>query len=295
MIRSTRWKLIGAMLALATSGACSSLPLTPVVITATPDPRIIMITVTDTPVRETATPTTDPRAGAFGTLTAVAQNQIETSPTQIAVALQPTAASTIASTAGALPPSTLPAIPATTIVTNAPPTSAPPGPTATPNIFPTDTRMQIFIAQEDFQGGYMFWMQSTGNMWVLLPATLPNPGDTLTIPTNGQWRIYKDAYKEGEPESDPGLTPPEGRYQPRRGFGKLWRETSDLRTALGWATTPEFALSTSYVYQPGGYVNDAKQYVPGPGRHFLVTLGRTTFEFTEPAQGQQFGTWRKIG
>jgi hypothetical protein len=270
--------------------------LTPVVITATHDPRTIIITVTDPPV----TATTDPRAGAFATLTAVAQNPSnQASPTPAAAAIQPitnTETQPPSSTQGALPPSTLPAIPATIIATIVPPTIAPtiPNVTATPNIFPTDTRQQIFIAQEDFQGGYMFWMQSTGNVWVLLPANIPKPGDTLTPPNSGQWRIYKDTFKEGEPETDPSLTPPEGRFQPRRGFGKLWRETPELRTALGWATTPEFALSTSYVYQPGGKV-EGNQYIPGPGKHFLVTLGRNTFEFTEPEPGQAFGTWRKAG
>jgi hypothetical protein len=189
----------------------------------------------------------------------------------------------------------LPAVAATTVATNVPPATVAPGATQTPNVFPTDTRMQVFIAQEDFQGGYMFWMQSTGNMWVLLPATIPNPGDTFSLPNSGQWRIYQDTYIEGEPEVDSNLNPPEGKYQPRRGFGKLWRETPELRTALGWATTPEFALSTSYVYQPGGTVTDTRQYIPGPGKHFLVTLGRATFEFTEPAPGQPFGTWRKAG
>jgi hypothetical protein len=293
-------KRFGAIVALALLAGCGSLPLTPEIITATPDPRTIIITITDSP-------TADPRAGAFATLTAIAgtgQPVATTPATPVAVSTTaPDANTAVAAvnTPGAVPAASLPAIPATVIATSISPTPGSPvvatfnGPSPTPNAFPTDTRMQVFIAQEDFQGGYMFWMQSSGTMWVLLPEKLPNPGDALTIPTNGQWRIYKDEFAEGQPETDPALTPPEGRFQPRRGFGKLWRENPELRTALGWATTPEFALTTSYVYQPGGSVDGNGNYTPGPGKHFLVTLGRTTFEFTEPQPGQPFGTWRRVG
>jgi hypothetical protein len=162
--------------------------------------------------------------------------------------------------------------------------------------FPTDTNRQINIAQEDFQGGYMFWLQATREIWVLLPDPLPKPGDAITLPTAGQWRVYKDAYQDGEPEVDASLNPPSATlYQPRRGFGKLWRTTPELRNVLGWATTPEFALSTSYEYHPGGTINAQATYVPGPGRHVLISLSRNTFEFTEPAPGSPFGTWKRIG
>lgn len=38
-----------------------------------------------------------------------------------------------------------------------------------------------------------------------------------------------------------GLTPPPGRYEPQRGFGKVWRDFPEVREALGWATLPEAA------------------------------------------------------
>lgn len=276
-----------------TVSACNSLPLTPVVITATPDPRIIQITITNTPM----TPTLDPRAGAFATLTAVAGVPVGQPPTtQIA-----SAPTTEANTPGSIPTAaqTL-AIQSQVTQITAVPTSvratAAPGASPTTNPFPPDTRMQVFIAQEDFQGGYLFWIQTTGNFWVLLPATLPKKDDPKTVPSSGQWRIYKDTYKDTEPETDPSFVPPAGNlFQPKRGFGKLWRETPELRDALGWATTPEFALNTSYIYQPGGTVNDKGEYVPGPGKHILVSLGRNTFEFKEPAPGETFGTWKKVG
>ena len=35
------------------------------------------------------------------------------------------------------------------------------------------------------------------------------------------------------------IAPPEGRYQPIRGFGKVWRENPQVREQLGWAIAPE--------------------------------------------------------
>lgn len=57
-----------------------------------------------------------------------------------------------------------------------------------------------------------------------------------------------DLWREGDPESDPALTPPEGLYQPVRGFGKIWREGFELQERLGWATSPE--MTDSLTYQP---------------------------------------------
>ncbi|MDW8300656.1 MAG: hypothetical protein RML95_15095, partial [Anaerolineae bacterium] len=137
-----------------------------------------------------------------------------------------------------------------------------PLPSLTPTLsaFPTETRAQLFIAQQDFQNGYMFWISTRRVIWVLINT----PGN----PNTGEWRIYPDTFVDGEPEFDPNLMPPsENLFQPRRGFGKLWRTTPGLREALGWATTPEFALNTPYVYQPGGFIDANGNWVPGPGKH----------------------------
>lgn len=163
-----------------------------------------------------------------------------------------------------------------------------PLPSLTPTLsaFPTETRAQLFIAQQDFQNGYMFWISTRKIIWVLIAT----PGN----PNTGEWRIYPDTYVEGEPEFDPNLIPPsENLFQPRRGFGKLWRTTPGLREVLGWATTPEFALNTSYVYQPGGFIDANGSWVPGPGKHFITTLGRQTFALIESAEG--FGRWERVG
>lgn len=205
---------------------------------------------------------------------------------------------TIVITVTPAPPTNPP--PATNTTTPEPATAAPtlpPPPAATNTVepptptlsaFPTETRAQIYIAHQDFQNGYMIWISTTTPkvVWVLIKS----PDN----PNQGEWRIYQDTYADGEPEVDANLTPPSAdMYQPRRGFGKLWRETPGLRDALGWATTPEFALNTPYVYQPGGTVDAAGQYIPGPGKHFITTLGRQTFALIESPTG--FGRWERVG
>ena len=160
--------------------------------------------------------------------------------------------------------------------TNEQPTPVPatqtPAATPTVNNAPTPTITQIQVAEQVFENGRMFWLQPTGQIWVMI----------VTSEGRGDWQIYEDNFVEGEPESDPELVAPEGMEQPTRGFGKLWRENPGLREALGWAITPEFGFVTRYEYHPGG-TNDA----PEPGYHILLSLYEEAFRFNERNQ-----TWR---
>ncbi len=56
-----------------------------------------------------------------------------------------------------------------------------------------------------------------------------------------------DEFREGDPESDPAFSPPPGREQPLRGFGKVWREHADLRSAIGWALAKEEPASAAHL------------------------------------------------
>ncbi len=275
-----------ALLALA---ACNGQPTLIVMqVTNTPDPRVIEITVTNTGGAPAAVSNSPTGASSGPTQPAVIPtNGPLFTPSASVLPTTPSAASTQAVTA--VPPTAVPSVAVPAVVP-----SQINGPTATPNPMPTDTRTQMYIAQEDFQNGYMFWISSVTQIWVLLPAADTQAGQ---IPSHGQWQIFQDTYQNSEPETDPAIVPPASNlYQPRRGFGKLWRSNNTIRGALGWGTTPEFGLTTSYVYQPGGYVNSTtSQWVSGPGTHFLVTLSRQTFAFHEPQPGQQFGTWEKVG
>jgi hypothetical protein len=263
MLKAKTGVLIALALLLA---ACNTVPPTQVVlvISPTPDSRVIVVTVTPTSEQP-----------ATGQPTAQATVQVTPQPTLApTIGAVPTGQNTTP-TAVVLPP-TSGAIPAVTF-----------GPTPTLSAFPTEVRTQLYIAQQDFEHGYMFWISTAKVIWILYYG----PEDNSKA---GEWQSYSDTFVDGEQEMDPALTPPEGKYQPKRGFGKLWRNSPDIKSALGWATTPEFGLNTPYVYQAGGYLDSNNKYVPRPGKHFLTTLSRQTFALSEPEPPAVRGKWERV-
>ncbi len=151
---------------------------------------------------------------------------------------------------------------------------------ATPAM-PTPVVTQIQVAEQVFQNGRMFWLQPNTEIWVMVN----DEGTT----EHGRWLIYDDTFVEGEVEIDPELTPPADTIQPRRGFGKLWRQEEEVRNLVGWATTPEYGFVTTYEYRAGGYLDSQGRYVPGPGIHLLTSLGNEVFAFEEKDM-----TWRLV-
>jgi hypothetical protein len=224
---------------------CNSLPATVVVVvTNTPDPNVLQVTVTPAPA--TSAPTT-----------------ANTVPATAAMDITPLGSP----------------VPATNV---AAPTTAPAGASATPNSYPTETRAQLYIAQQDFEHGYMFWISTKKAVWVLIKSK--------ENPNVGTWKSYPDNWIEGtDPEIDASLTPGPEQYQPRRGFGKLWRTEPGLRDALGWGTTPEFALNTIYVYRPNAVQDTNGAWVLQAGKHIITSLSREQYVLSET------GTWEKGG
>lgn len=97
----------------------------------------------------------------------------------------------------------------------------------------------VFMADQPFQRGRMIWRSDTREI--------------LVLHQDGTWQVFPDTFEEGEPESDPSLTPPEGLYQPIRGFGKVWREQlGGPDAAIGWATAPESGRSGRIQAWTGG-------------------------------------------
>lgn len=156
------------------------------------------------------------------------------------------------------------------------PTVDPNLPTVVPTATPTINQIQV--AEQVFENGRMFWVQPTGQIWVMI----------VTGEGRGEWSVYEDTFEEGEPEVDESLTPPEGKEQPERGFGKLWRENMDVQDGLGWAITPEFGYVTRYEYHPGEpTVNTDDTVTYGSGYHVLTSLYEEAFRFNEAE-----GTWQ---
>ena len=80
-------------------------------------------------------------------------------------------------------------------------------------------------ADQPFEQGRMIWVEQQDSIYVIY--------------NDGSWERYPDAFEEGMAERDPAISPPGGKLQPERGFGKVWREQPEVRARIGWALAPE--------------------------------------------------------
>jgi hypothetical protein len=88
----------------------------------------------------------------------------------------------------------------------------------------------VSSAYQPFENGIMIWVSSLGVQ--AQPAI-------YALFNNGTYQRFNDTFTEGVDPASSGATPPEGRLEPVRGFGKVWRENANVRNTLGWATTGE--------------------------------------------------------
>jgi hypothetical protein len=107
---------------------------------------------------------------------------------------------------------------------------------------PTQNPVTIWSAEQTFQYGYMIW-RSDINMVLVMYGT-------------GTWKEVPDNWKQGDPEKDSNIHPPQGLYQPVRGFGRVWRDyegaNPDSVPIIGWATAEERGFNCVYQTYQGG-------------------------------------------
>jgi len=99
----------------------------------------------------------------------------------------------------------------------------------------------IWCAWQEFENGYMLWRIDTRKIYVL----------SLAGANRGHWQEYDDPWEEGKypTDIDPDIEPPPGRWQPKRGFGLIWRERlGGPESDIGWALMEEEGLCA--VVQP---------------------------------------------
>jgi hypothetical protein len=92
----------------------------------------------------------------------------------------------------------------------------------------------------------MVWVGSLDEIFVMYS----DPNQVMP-----RWARFRDTFEEGEPESDPAYASPPSSilWQPRRGFGKLWRDDlykAQVRDRVGWATL-EWEQPYSVQFQQG--------------------------------------------
>ncbi len=172
-----------------------------------------------------------------------------------------------------------PQIPTETATLTAIPATATPSIPPTLDVRPTATSGQIQVAEEVFEHGRMFWIQPRKQIWVMYDSGQGS----------GEWKVYDDTYEDTEAQSDPTIVVPDGKLQPTRGFGKLWRNNPEIKDKLGFGITPEFGYVSNYEYYPGGQIDAQGQWQSGPGYHILFSLYNEKFQFNEVD-----GTWKKL-
>ena len=91
-------------------------------------------------------------------------------------------------------------------------------------------------AFQQFQQGFMIWVGQQDAIY-----TVYNSG------ASPRWQVFRDTYEDGDPENDPQLTPPPDVWQPRRGFGEVWRDQPGVRDRIGWAVMVDEVPFTTQV------------------------------------------------
>lgn len=86
----------------------------------------------------------------------------------------------------------------------------------------------VQMVYQPFENGVMVWVESTRQIYVFY--------------NDGGWQLFDDTFEEGMMEVDHSLSPPAGRQQPVRGFGKVWREAEGVKDRIGWANDKEYPI-----------------------------------------------------
>jgi hypothetical protein len=117
-----------------------------------------------------------------------------------------------------------------------------------PEICPAAPASSSAAAVQHFERGIMIWVEEEGQIYILYDD-VNSPG----------WNRYVDQWNATELEMDPAMTPPDGLFQPIRGFGLVWREESGVRDRLGWAIEQESGFET--IVQRTSYAKYNETYI----------------------------------
>ncbi len=122
-------------------------------------------------------------------------------------------------------------------------------------VCPDEPLHRVTAAWQPFEHGLMFWFSDTYKIWVM---------------TEGDHRvqILNDTYQEGQAE--PTATPPDGLFQPMRGFGLVWNTMGGADSPLGWATDRESGVDVAR--QSAGRVSYTTYIQPQGGAIYAITV-----------------------
>jgi hypothetical protein len=148
-----------------------------------------------------------------------------------------------------------------------------------PAACPLGDPLPSWAAEQPFEGGLLTWLEEINGGPIQIERTI------IAFYDDGHWAAFDDTWTPEQPDRDPNITPPEGLYQPVRGFGKLWREDTALHQQLGWATKPEIGYDTLWQWQ---WQTDGSPASVA----FLRTLANGVIRVEGWARGS--GTWETV-
>ncbi|MEQ8674091.1 MAG: hypothetical protein RLP44_27680 [Aggregatilineales bacterium] len=129
--------------------------------------------------------------------------------------------------------------------------------------------LNVASAVQTFERGIMIWVETA-------------PGAIYVFYNTGTFQRFDDTYNASTDPVSGGETPPNGLFEPVRGFGKVWRTFNGVRDGLGWATGQE--SGTSAVIQD--FLQGRMMYVaPRTDTFIIISPGNPTLGNWRTAQG----------
>ena len=126
------------------------------------------------------------------------------------------------------------------------------------------------IAEEAFQGGHLFWRSDTDEVYIVYDRQFDG-----TEPANGAWRLHTAKWDGSNPDGV-HMSPPAGLFEPKRGFGWVWRNfLGGPGGPLGWALDKEYGfdnVARVQRFERGGIFrgSDPKTYVLFDGEQYYA-------------------------
>ncbi|MEK7311922.1 MAG: hypothetical protein AAB382_08110 [Chloroflexota bacterium] len=166
------------------------------------------------------------------------------------------------------------------------PTTVTASPSSAPSAssYPAPLTANITAVYQPFERGFMIYLSDRQAVWVFVQSFVSNTGGTTTTPNFGAWLAFADTFKEGDPETDPSIIAPAGFLQPKRGFGKVWREHPEVRDAVGWGLDYERPYTTLVADYSIGVFDSTGRYLPQSFIHTVATIDGTLVHVDEAAR-----------
>lgn len=211
---------------------------------------------------------------AIALLTALALAACQTTLPQ-AVEVPPPVIITVVVTAAGSAPAAATASPGKPAPQTAPATQPP---------YPLPFQNTVNAVYQDFERGFMIYLGDRKVIWVFARSVPDDAGTPAATLNFGAWLGFQDKFKDGDPETDPAILPPANFQQPKRGFGKIWRENAGVRDALGWGLDYERPYSASVTDYSIGVFDASGAYVPKSFIHTVTTANGAVVHVDEAAQ-----------